>query len=79
MFSWIVWLIYQVVTTAAFFVWYAKKHPSEAKEMFMRWRNFFSKIYRSVGRFVNALHRAALTAAQFLASIYCSRMDRGQQ
>lgn len=49
MFPWIVWLTYQVVRTAAFFIWYARKHPSEAREMFMRWRKFFSKIYRSVG------------------------------
>lgn len=44
MFSWIVWLTYQVVTTTAFFIWYAKKHPSDAKEMYLWWRKVFSKI-----------------------------------
>ncbi len=39
MFSWIVWLTYQVAATAAFFVWYAKKHPDEARKMLMKWRN----------------------------------------
>lgn len=42
-------LIYQVVGTAGFFVWYARKHPREAKEMTMKWRDFFVRIGRSMG------------------------------
>ncbi len=41
MFEWSIWIAYQIVTTAALFAWYAKKHPDEAKKMFMKWRNLF--------------------------------------
>jgi len=34
---------------------------------------------RWLGRFVKAMQRAALMAAQILASIYCSRLGRGEQ
>lgn len=37
------WLLLQVVTTGMFFMWYAKRHPSDAMRMFMTWRRFFSK------------------------------------
>jgi len=43
MLSFIMWLAFQAVTTAMCVAWYAKKHPSDAKEMFMKWRSFFSK------------------------------------
>lgn len=41
MLKWTIWLLYQLVTTALFYVWYARKHPAEAREMFRKWRRFF--------------------------------------
>lgn len=43
MMSFMMWLMFQVMTTAMFMAWYAKKHPSDAMQMFMKWRSMFSK------------------------------------
>ena len=43
MMSFMFWLMMQVGSTGLFMAWYAKKHPAEAMEMYMRWRGMFSK------------------------------------
>ncbi len=41
--SFLLWIVFQIVSTGAFVVWYARKHPSDAMQMFVKWRSFFSK------------------------------------
>ena len=36
-------MFWQVVSTAVFMAWYAKRHPSDAMQMFMRVRRMFSR------------------------------------
>ncbi len=50
MFTWTIWVIYQLVTTVGFFVWYAKKHPVEAREMVDYWSMLVPRIARAIRR-----------------------------
>ncbi len=43
MMNFMFWMLMQVMTTAMFMAWYAKRHPSDAMQMFMKWRSMFSK------------------------------------
>jgi len=43
MMSFMMWLMFQVMTTAAMFMWYAKRHPMEAAMMVEKWKGMFSK------------------------------------
>lgn len=43
MMSFMLWLMFQIVTTAMLVAWYAKKHPSDAMQMFMKFRSMLSR------------------------------------
>lgn len=43
MFEFLMWVMFQVVTTMLLFKWYARMHPVEAAMMVEKWKGMFSK------------------------------------
>lgn len=43
MFEFLMWVMFQVVTTMLLFKWYARTHPVEAAMMVEKWKGLFSK------------------------------------
>ncbi len=35
------WVLFQVVSTVWFIIWYRKTHPEHAQKMLRKWKNYF--------------------------------------
>lgn len=43
MIEFLMWVMFQVVTTVLLFKWYAVRHPAEAAMMVEKWKGMFSR------------------------------------